>query len=179
MGFVQAHVSRFARFKLACSCSRIEVLCTYRHSHMRLKQQQQQYSDKMVDVPVGAVHRRFDVPVIMPRRYFVTVKVPQIQFIGRNLRLRVDFSFLDAPRTQASSLLPLDPPHVLHSRLHVVKLTWSTYARECVNTCSFFHFVSGSNVHMEDLVSDVVIPHLSFSCLPSRAEIGGNLNSSS
>ena len=79
-------------------------------SYGRLKQQQQQYSDKMVDVPVGAVHRRFDVPVIMPRRYFVTVKVPQIQFIGRNLRLRVDFSFLDAPRTQASSLLPLDPP---------------------------------------------------------------------
>ena len=33
LGFVQTHVSKFARFQLACSCSRDEVMCTHTLSY--------------------------------------------------------------------------------------------------------------------------------------------------
>ena len=96
-----------------------------------------------------------------------------------NLRLRVNFPFLTHQELKHLPRFLQILLHVLHSRLHVVKLTWSTFARQCVNTCSFLPFRQRKQCSHGRPRVGCRHPALEFSCLPSRAEVGENLNSSS
>ena len=94
-----------------------------------------------------------------------SLSVQSLQSSCCNLRLHVDFPFSAHPELKHSSSLPVDLPS--HAPVQISRRRKRGSCEcGCVNTCSFFHLVSGSNVHMEDLVLHVVVLHLSSRACP-------------